>query len=660
MRLEARRRLAYNRSHDPRRPDADRIRRPPPLHGIHPRPMSRRKPKSPRPAGAAGTRALITRLAREHLRPYWRRIALAIGAMIVTAAATAANAWLMQPVLDDVFLKRDETMLLLVPAAVLAIAAANGFATYAERVLMERLGTRVVADLQHRMYQRLMAADLAFFHRTGSGRLIARFTYDVQLVRKSAAAAITSLAKESLTVIFLVGLMFWQDWLLAIIAFVVFPVAILPIAKLGRRMRKVSDRAQDQIGRLTGILEETFLGARHVKAYGMEGYETRRMGVTVEEIYRLTGKAERIRAASSPIMEALGGVAVGLVIFYGGSQVVAGETTPGAFFSFVTALLMAYRPAKTLANLNANLQEGLAAAHRVFELVDLPATITDRPDAKPLPQVIGGPVKGEIRFEDARFGYGADGAPALDGLDLVVPAGKRVALVGASGAGKSTVINLIPRFYDLDGGRLTIDGADVRAVTLASLRASIALVSQEVTLFNDSVAANIAYGRPDATREDIEAAARDAAAHDFIMALPKGYDTPVGEHGSSLSGGQRQRISIARAMLKNAPILLLDEATSALDTESERAVQDALTRLMAGRTVVVVAHRLSTVVDADLICVMDRGRVIEQGSHAELIAQGGAYARLHALQFADQSEAPVGHIDVEDAADVAAPAVRKG
>ncbi|MEN2980696.1 lipid A export permease/ATP-binding protein MsbA [Tistrella bauzanensis] len=611
--------------------------------------MSRRRKSSPLPAGAPTSKALVARLSREHLKPYWRRIALAVVAMVVTAAATAANAWLMQPVLDDVFLKRDETMLLLVPAAVLALAAINGFATYVERVLMERLGTRVVADLQHRMYSRLMSADLAFFHQTGAGRLIARFTHDVQLVRKSAAAAMTSLAKESLTVIFLVGLMFWQDWLLAIIAFVVFPIAILPISRLGRRMRKVSDRAQDQVGRLTGILEETFLGARHVKAYGMEAYEGRRMGRTVEEIYRLTGKAERIRAAASPIMETLGGVAVGLVIFYGGAQVVAGETTPGAFFSFVTALLMAYRPAKTLANLNANLQEGLAAAHRVFELIDMPVRITDAPDARPLTALTGGPVRGAIRFEDARFTYG-EGAPALDGLTLDVPAGQRVALVGASGAGKSTVINLIPRFYDLDGGRLTIDGADIRAVTLSSLRAAIALVSQEVTLFNDTVAANIRYGRTDASDAEVEAAARDAAAHDFITRLPQGYDTLVGEHGSSLSGGQRQRISIARAMLKNAPILLLDEATSALDTESERAVQDALARLMAGRTVLVVAHRLSTIIDADLICVMDRGRVIEQGSHSELIAAGGAYARLHALQFADHAEA------AEPAADGSAPA----
>ncbi|MFD0389380.1 ABC transporter ATP-binding protein [Tistrella bauzanensis] len=274
----------------------------------------------------------------------------------------------------------------------------------------------------------------------------------------------------------------------------------------------------------------------------------------------------------------------------------------------------------------------------MFELIDMPVRITDAPGARPLTELTGGPVRGAIRFEDARFTYG-EGAPALDGLTLDVPAGRRVALVGASGAGKSTVINLIPRFYDLDGGRLTIDGADIRAVTLSSLRAAIALVSQEVTLFNDTVAANIRYGRTDASDAEVEAAARDAAAHDFITRLPQGYDTLVGEHGSNLSGGQRQRISIARAMLKNAPILLLDEATSALDTESERAVQDALARLMAGRTVLVVAHRLSTIIDADLICVMDRGRVIEQGSHSELIAAGGAYARLHALQFADHGDA---------------------
>jgi len=576
------------------------------------------------------TLPLLRRLTREFLRRQATPIALALVAMGLVAATTAANAWLMEPLLDKIFVEREIGLLWLVAAAVLGIALVKGAASYAQSILMYRVGQRVVADIQRALFRRVIGADLAFFHTNPTGTLIARFVSDAQLLRNASANVLVGIGKDALTVVGLVFLMFYQDWALALASFVLFPVAVRPITSVGRRMRRATVNTQNEIGQFTTLLDQTFQGARHVKAYGMEAYETGRADRLIESLNRLLNRAARIRSATSPVMEALGGFAVSAVILYGGYQVIDGTRTAGTFFSFITALLLAYQPMKTLANLTANLQEGLAAAQRIFAVLDIEPEIRDAPGALPL--VVTG---GEIRFEAVRFTY-PNGGPALNGLDLVVPAGKTVALVGASGAGKSTVLNLIPRFYDTTSGRVLIDGTEVRRVTLVSLRAAIALVSQEVSLFDDTVRGNIAYGRFGASEAEITAAARAAAADDFIRGLPQDYDTPVGEQGVKLSGGQRQRVAIARAMLKNAPILLLDEATSALDTESERQVQAALKTLMRGRTTLVIAHRLSTVVDADLIYVMDAGRIVEAGTHAELLARGGAYQRLYALQFADQ------------------------
>jgi subfamily B ATP-binding cassette protein MsbA len=476
--------------------------------------------------------------------------------------------------------------------------------------------------------------DLAFFHDNATGRLVSRFTNDINMMRAAVSNALTGFGKDTLSLVGLVIVMFISEWSLALIAAVVFPLAVVPIVRLGQRMRKVTSHTQVQMGEFMTLLDQSFQGIRHVKAYGMERYERNRVADLARAIYRLVFKAARVRALSSPIMETLSGVAIGAVIIYGGYRVIDGATTAGDFFAFITAALMAYEPVKRLANLNTSLQEGLAGAERLYHLLDAQPTIVDRPDAASL--TIDG---GSIALEDVHFAYRPD-KPALKGVTLTVPAGKTAALVGPSGAGKSTVLNLIPRFYDVDAGTVRIDGTDVRGVTLASLRDSMALVSQEVVLFDDTVRANIAYGRWGAGENEVMAAAKAADAHDFVMELPEGYDTVVGEQGVRLSGGQRQRLAIARAMLRNAPILLLDEATSALDTESERKVQAAVDKLMRGRTTLVIAHRLSTIANADVIYVVDDGRVVEQGTHSELLAAGGLYAKLHALQAADEVAEP--------------------
>jgi len=577
---------------------------------------------------------LIRRLVQEGVTPYLWRVWAAFGCMAMVAATSGALAYMMKPMVDDVFTRKDSSMLWPVAGAVVITSLIKGLATYGQSGLLAWLGLRIIADMQNRLFEHLLRMDLRFFHEGATGKLVSRFTVDINMMRGAVSNGLTSLGKELLTVVFLVGVMFYQDWLLASVSFFAFPLAIQPIVKLGRRMRRVTANTQEQMGLFNTLLEQSFQGMRMVKAYGMEQYERSKIEDIAELLFRLVYKANRVRAASSPIMETLGGMSVAVVVVYGGSQVISGETTTGAFFSFMTALLMAYQPVKNLANLNTSLQEGLSAAQRVFAVLDTQPSILDKPDAQAL--AISG---GAVRFDDVMFSYDGD-RPALDHLSLMVPAGQKVALVGSSGGGKSTILNLIPRFYDVSSGRVTIDGQDLRDVTISSLRANIALVSQEVSLFDDTVRANISFGRFAATDAEIEEAARNAAAHEFISRLPEGYDTVVGEHGVKLSGGQRQRLSIARAMLKNAPILLLDEATSALDTESERQVQSALEVLMQGRTTIVVAHRLSTIVDADLIHVIDHGRVVESGAHAELLAKNGIYARLHALQFAEEGTSP--------------------
>ena len=487
----------------------------------------------------APTGALVRRLLAGYVRPHLARIAVALVCMVMVAGCTAAFTQLIKPIIDEIFVARNAAMLWPISVAALAVFVAKGLATYGQTVLMSFVGQRIVAELQLDLFKRLMGADLAFYHENSPGKLIARFINDINLLRNAVSTTLVGVGRDALTAAALVGVMFYEDWLLALVAFFAFPSAILPIVRIGRRMRKVSGSTQVQMGRLTTLLDETFQGFRHVKAYGMEDYETGRARRAIDDVFRLNLKAAKTRGILHPVMELLGGLAIVAVILYGGHQVIEGAKAPGSFFAFIFALLLAYEPVKRLARLNARLQEALAAAQRVFALMDQEPEIRERPDSRAL-EVSGG----RIEFQEVGFSYDRETA-ALHGIDLEVPAGGTVALVGPSGAGKSTVLNLIPRFYDPERGRVLIDGQDLRDVTFGSLRAAIALVSQEILLFDDTVGANIAYGRPDAGKDAIEQAARHAGAHHFIAELSEGYDTLVGPRGAKLSGGQRQRIAIA-------------------------------------------------------------------------------------------------------------------
>jgi len=573
---------------------------------------------------------------REYGRPQLGAIIAAATCMALAAAATAGLAQQTRPFIDEAFGHTDRRALLMVAGAVLGLSIIKGMAAYGQAVIMALIAQRITLALQTRVFRALIHADLAFHHEHPPGQLLSRVLSDTVALCSAFNAVLGGFGRSLLTLVLLVLLMFYNDWRLSLVAFVVIPLALWPIVLIGRRMRAIAGGIQVETGNLAAALDESFQGARQVKAYGMEAHEISHFTRVAVSLRDLAMRGTRARAITGPLMETLSGFSIFAVMLYGGYQVMAGHNTPGAFFSFITAVLLAYEPLKRLVNLNAEIQAGLAAAERVYWAVDLAPQIVDRPDARPL-RLAGG----AVALDGVTFRYPTAEAPALDAVRVEVPAGATVALVGRSGAGKSTLFNLIPRFWDPDAGRVTIDGQDVRGLTLASLRSAIAIVSQDSTLFDGTVRFNILYGRPAASAEAVEAAARDAGAHDFIMSLPQGYDTPVGTRGVKVSGGERQRIAIARAMLRNAPVLLLDEATSSLDTETERVVQAALSRLKRGRTTLVIAHRLSTVMSADRIYVLDRGRVEEVGTHADLLARGGLYAHLHALQFSEAGgEAP--------------------
>lgn len=573
----------------------------------------------------AARKRLLLRLMRDYLRSYIGLVALAMFFMAISAAMTAGVAQLMRPILDGVLnVNSDGSMVWPVAATVLVVFFLRGITTYAHVVLMNKVGQSIVSDIQKQLFAKFMDMDLAFFHANPSGQLISRVVNDVNVMRIAVADSVTGLGKNTLTLIFLIGVMFYQDWKLSIAAFVIFPMAAIFVSRLGKKLRKVSGSIQDEMAGLSDMLSQVFQGVRQVKAYGMEGYEQRRAGKAIDKVKSLNMKSVRTGQLSTPVNEILVGLVLFGIIGYGGTQVATGTMTPGQLGAFLAAFMLAYEPMKRMAQLNNKIQMGLGASERIFDLIDADILVKDRPDAQEMSEA-----RPEIAFRNVEFQYEETDAKALNGISFSASSGKVLALVGPSGGGKSTIINLIPRFYDVAAGSIEINGVDIKEVSLSSLRSHIALVSQDITIFDDTVSNNIRYSKPDATQEEIEAAARMAYAHDFIVKMPEGYDTMLGEDGVRLSGGQRQRISIARAILRNAPILLLDEATSALDNESEQYIQRALETLQKGRTTIVIAHRLSTVQDADKIIVLDKGRIAEEGTHTALLAQNGLYAKMY-------------------------------
>jgi subfamily B ATP-binding cassette protein MsbA len=564
-------------------------------------------------------------------RPHAFKFVIAMVCMLVVGATTSALAFLVKPALDEIFLKRNAEMLRWIPLVIIGIYLTKGGCNYAQTLLMNFIGLRIVSDLRAALYGAIQLQPLSFFTRNPTGTLMSRITNDVGFIQGAVSESVTALLKDTSTLVCLVFVIFYRDWQLAIIAMFVFPLAVYPIAKFGQKMRQIATRTQVTLGSLTALLQETISGTRIVKAFGMEAYENQRFSLENERLFRLSLKSVSINAISSPFMEFLGGLGISAIIFYGGYQVIHGHSSPGTFFSFLTALIMLYEPVKRLTNVNNTIQQGIAAAQRVFGVIDLVPEIRDRAGAAELPRICRA-----IEIRDVTFRY--EETAVLKKVSLTIRAGEVVAFVGMSGGGKTTLVNLIPRFYDVSEGAILIDGTDIRDATIASLRGQIAIVTQQTILFNDTVKNNIAYGSIVRTQEEIEAAARAANAHDFICRLPQGYDTLIGELGTKLSGGERQRIAIARALLKDAPILILDEATSSLDSEAEIEVQGALENLMRGRTTLVIAHRLSTIRNADRIVVLVNGEVREEGTHEALLSCQGEYCRLYNMQFKENGK----------------------
>ena len=563
------------------------------------------------------------------LEPYRSKLIIAMVGMVLVAGFNAVQAYMVKPLLDEIFVNKDRVLLNILPLALLAIFLVKGVFYFLYSYILEWVGQCVIRDLRNQLYVHLNKLSLSFFHHTPTGELISRIINDVTLLQGAVSHALIRILRDFVSVIGLIGVIFVMDWRLALMSMIFLPMAAVPIVVFGKKFRRISTRYQKSIGDATNILHETISGTRIVKAFCMEKEEEKRFAGQIQHLFNTLMTETKYSCLSHPMIEFLGGAGIALIIWFGGMQVLKGTSTMGSFMSFLTALIMLYEPVKGVSKINSTIQSGMASATRIFSLLDIQPEIKEKADAQVLP-----PFQKKIEFHNVCFSYEPD-EPVLQNVNLSIERGEVLAIVGSSGGGKTTLANLLPRFHDVDSGAVLIDGHDIRDVTLHSLRRMIALVTQQTILFNDTVGNNIGYGSQDATDEDILQAADAAFALEFIRELPEGFDTIIGESGARLSGGQRQRISIARAILKDAPVLVLDEATSSLDTESERKVQKAIENLMKNRTTIVIAHRLSTIKNADRIIVMQQGHLVEEGTHEQLLQDRGVYQGLHTMQYAE-------------------------
>lgn len=569
----------------------------------------------------------------EYIKGSWGKLFFSMICMVVVAGTTSATAFIVKPVIDDIFISKNAFLLKLIPFIVIGLYLSRGLAMYGQEFLMQYVGESIIRKLRGALYEKITDLPISFFHKERTGVLMSRITNDVTIIKNMVSNAVTGAIRDFFTVIGLIGVIFYTDWELAILAVIVLPVAYFPVVSLGRRVRRFSTSSQESMADMNAFLHETFAGNKIVKAFGMEAYEKKTFSKKNQAVFRFEIKSMRANALTSPVMEAIGGVGISLVLWYGGFAVIEGTNTAGGFLSFMTAVMLLYPPIKKLTKLNNVLQKGFAASDRVFDILETESDILDPESPK---QIKTGSHR--ILFENVSFSYDKS-EMVLKNIDLDVRPGEILALVGMSGGGKTSLVNLIPRFFDVTTGAVKINGTDIREITVSDLRKQVAIVTQEPILFNDTIRTNISYGKPDATDQEIVEAAKAAYIYKFVQSLPKGFDTVIGELGSRLSGGEKQRMCIARALLKNAPILILDEATASLDTESERLVQKALENLMKGRTSFVIAHRLSTIAYANRIVVLVGGRIVEEGNHEELLAQKGEYYNLYQMQFSDNNDA---------------------
>lgn len=567
-------------------------------------------------------------------KPYWGRLIFATLCTFIVAGLTTAIPGTIKWVVDYIFVEKDAFMLIVLPIGVTIIFFLKGVFTYLQSYLMKYVGNRAVMDIRNRLYNHLVFLPLGFHTKNPTGKLMSKIMNDVGMMQVAVSSVMKDLLQHTVTAIGMIGVIFYLDWKLATISLLVLPLVYYPLVKMGRRLRKLSRKGQEKIADLSAVLQETLSGIKIVKAFGMEGHEGDRFADENRSYFNVTMKGTKLAEVTSPMMEVIGALGFSIILWYGGYQVIKGNSTPGTFFAFLTALQMLYGPIKSLSNISNTIQQTIAAAERVFQILDISTEKDMEKGSFKLLKVEKG-----VEFENISFLYEESKEPVLKNINLNVKAGEVIALVGSSGSGKTTLVNLLPRFYDPAEGRILIDGIDIKEATLSSLRGQISIVSQDVILFNDAVRNNIAYGKENATLSEVMEAARAAYAHQFISKLPQGYDTVIGEKGIRLSGGEKQRLAIARAILKNSPILILDEATSSLDTESEFYVQKALENLMKNRTTLVIAHRLSTVKNADRIVVIEDGKIVEIGRHEELLKNNGSYNRLYRMQFIESESA---------------------